>query len=93
MTGGPNVCDAFDAPSTLAQLGLLREGASLTRLRAENEVKIIAPSQTNRQNLRAARTALEARGVSPVLIGTLNDLKADMLNDQILQGLTITQAL
>ncbi len=93
MTGGPNVCDAFDAPSTLARLGLLREGASLTRLRAENEVKIIAPSQTNRQNLHAARTALEARGVSPVLIGTLNDLKADMLNDQILQGLTITQAL
>lgn len=89
MTGGPDAASPEATASSLKQLGILHEDACPKLLRVQADLKIIAPSQANRDALRAARQTLEERGIHPTLIGTLNDLKSDMLNDQILQGLAL----
>lgn len=87
MTGNSSECTAAKAADALARLGVLRSGAAASEIASQPALTIVAPSARNREALRTAHARLASHGITPKLIGTLNDLKADTLNDHILQGL------
>ena len=89
MTGGSDECDEASASAILTRMGILRPGANIQLIRREPDLKIVAPSAINRRHLQAARATLLDKGIDPVLVGTLNNMKADTLCDQVLQGLQI----
>ncbi|WP_422004772.1 hypothetical protein [Pyruvatibacter mobilis] len=88
MTGNSPECTTAMATDALTRLGVLRPDATVTEIACQPALTIVAPSASNRDALRTAHARLAAQGIMPRLIGTLNDLKADTLNDHILQGLT-----
>jgi hypothetical protein len=93
MTGMSPECCNVGATTTLQRLGIIRTGSSVASIRQEPNLKIMAPSLKNRATLRLAHAAFDQMGVNPIRVASLNDLKADMLNDQTLQGLKIGKSL
>ena len=93
MTGGSSECSTDGVRQVLTAMNILRPGAPITHIRQEPDIKIPAPSAANRRHLNAARASLIDHGINPVLLGTLNNMKADTLCDQVLQGLQMGQHL
>eukprot|EP00439_Symbiodinium_sp_Y106_P088546 s1_g1082.t1 len=66
MTGGSSECSPDGARNVLTRMNILRPGANITHIRQEQDVKIPAPSATNRRNLNAARASSSGTADGPV---------------------------
>lgn len=87
LAGHSPECNEEGVSALLKRLGILAPAARIKEIAWEAGLKTLAPSAGNRVRLREAQAALMARGIEPYLIGTLNDMKADTLNEHVLQGM------
>ena len=89
MTGQSEECSKDGAISVLTRMGILRPGANINVIKKDPGLKIVAPSNRNRRLIADASASFADQDINPILIGTLNDLRADTLADNVLQGLKI----
>lgn len=85
----PRDCYETSVRHALEQSGVLREGAPIDLLDGIAGVRIPAPTRQNRRSLEQAKQRLADEGVEADYIGTAKDMSRDILNQHILQGLTL----